>query len=278
MKDPRLAHEVAHYDDVARAQLADMGPAVEHLKRFETLGRWCVPSVHDWALSPVDGGSQADAYTHILPVLGGGRVLQLGGTGFAAIKAIMGGANEAVLVTPSAGEAAYARHLAVLAGVDSRFRAVTAVAESLPFSEGAFDAVISEGCLHHTDVARALSESHRVLRIGGRFAAWDPWRTPVYRAGVRLIGKRDPNVQCIPLDQDRLAAVDRTFKIKLQRHGAVFRYPLILAQRLNWRWVTRRAAVLARWDDSLLKMVPALAPWASSVAVLSTKRDGSDRA
>jgi ubiquinone/menaquinone biosynthesis C-methylase UbiE len=42
-------------------------------------------------------------------------------------------------------------------------------AEDLPFANETFDRVSSNGVLHHTpDMARALSEIHRVLRRGGR--------------------------------------------------------------------------------------------------------------
>ena len=42
-------------------------------------------------------------------------------------------------------------------------------AENLAFEEGSFDAVYSFGVIHHTpDMARAVSEIHRVLKPGGR--------------------------------------------------------------------------------------------------------------
>jgi SAM-dependent methyltransferase len=47
--------------------------------------------------------------------------------------------------------------------------AVQASVLDLPFEEGAFDYVYSIGCLHHTgDLARSVSEVHRVLVPGGR--------------------------------------------------------------------------------------------------------------
>lgn len=40
-----------------------------------------------------------------------------------------------------------------------------------PFDDATFDRVVAIGCLHHTgDLARAISECHRVLRPGGRLS------------------------------------------------------------------------------------------------------------
>lgn len=50
----------------------------------------------------------------------------------------------------------------------------TAHAESLPFGDASFDAVVSTGSLHHwRNPAAALNEIHRVLREGGRALLYD---------------------------------------------------------------------------------------------------------
>jgi ubiquinone/menaquinone biosynthesis C-methylase UbiE len=87
-----------------------------------------------------------------------------------------------------AHSALFARHGARVAAVDitfararateAKFRllggdadgcgAVQADAESLPFADGRFDVVYSNGVLHHTrDTEAALAEVHRVLKPGG---------------------------------------------------------------------------------------------------------------
>ena len=54
-------------------------------------------------------------------------------------------------------------------GLNSHFH--VADAENLPFKEGSFDFVISEGVLHHTpNAANGLSEIYRVLKKGGKAA------------------------------------------------------------------------------------------------------------
>lgn len=94
-------------------------------------------------------------------------------------------------IGPGAGghSALFARHGAMMASADITFdraratqakfrlmgdratgcKAMQADAEALPFDDGTFDIVYSNGVLHHTlDTARAIDEVHRVLRPGGR--------------------------------------------------------------------------------------------------------------
>lgn len=57
-----------------------------------------------------------------------------------------------------------------LRGLPGRF--IHHDAEALPFDDGSFDVVYSNGVLHHTpDTARLVAEIHRVLRPGGRVIA-----------------------------------------------------------------------------------------------------------
>jgi SAM-dependent methyltransferase len=54
---------------------------------------------------------------------------------------------------------------------------VTADATRLPFTDGAFDAVLIRDVLHHIgDVAGVLAEARRVLRAGGRLTLLEPNR------------------------------------------------------------------------------------------------------
>jgi len=58
------------------------------------------------------------------------------------------------------------RHRFKLYGADGSF--MISDGEHLPFRDGSFDVVYSNGVLHHTpDTARAIREVHRVLRPGG---------------------------------------------------------------------------------------------------------------
>lgn len=75
-------------------------------------------------------------------------------------------------VDVSTGMLAQARKRADAEGVAVRF--VEGSAESLPFADASFDLVVARHAPHHfRDVARFLSEAHRVLKSGGRFAMAD---------------------------------------------------------------------------------------------------------
>lgn len=56
-------------------------------------------------------------------------------------------------------------------------------AADLKLPDGCVDIVVVQGGLHHlpaleTDLEKVLSEIHRVLKNGGRFALVEPWETP----------------------------------------------------------------------------------------------------
>jgi MOSC domain-containing protein YiiM/SAM-dependent methyltransferase len=110
-------------------------------------------------------------------------LLEVGaGTGKLTTLLAPGGAR-IVAVEPLA--AMRDRLAANLPGTDIR----DGVAEALPLANGSVDAVVAAQAFHWFDHVRAISETHRVLRPGGRFAlAWNfrdeavPW--------VRGLGER----------------------------------------------------------------------------------------
>jgi SAM-dependent methyltransferase len=92
------------------------------------------------------------------------------------------------------------------------------VAESLPYPEQSFDAVVSQlGLMFFRDRTRALGEMQRVLRPGGRItvAVWDALEnTPAYAAIVdlleRIAGSRAADALRAPFalgDRSELARV-----------------------------------------------------------------------
>ena len=91
----------------------------------------------------------------------------------------------------SAGHLQLAEENFRLRGLHGRF--VHHDAETLPFADGSFDVVYSNGVLHHTpDTAAVVREIHRVLRPGGRaivmFYAENSlhyWRKLVWELGVK---------------------------------------------------------------------------------------------
>jgi ubiquinone/menaquinone biosynthesis C-methylase UbiE len=108
----------------------------------------------------------------------GESVLDVGcGTGTLAIaaKRRVGSAGKVNGIDPSPEMIARARKKTLKAGVEVVFE--TAVAESLPFPEATFDAVLSTAMLHHLPGQEArrqcIHEIRRVLRPGGRLLAID---------------------------------------------------------------------------------------------------------
>jgi SAM-dependent methyltransferase len=116
------------------------------------------------------------------------RVLDVAcGTGVLAreVAGRVGSAGQVTGIDPTLGMLAVAKERAP--GVDWR----EGVAESLPFEDGSFDAVVSQfGLMFFTDRRLALREMQRVLAPGGRLAlaVWDSIdNIPAYAALVALL-------------------------------------------------------------------------------------------
>ena len=100
--------------------------------------------------------------------LKGKRVLEIGpgAGGHSALFARFGAIVTAIDITQVRAEAPAAK-FKILGAHDCT--AMQGDAESLPFDDGAFDIVYSNGVLHHTDSTEAaMAEIFRVLRPGGR--------------------------------------------------------------------------------------------------------------
>jgi uncharacterized protein YbaR (Trm112 family) len=224
-----------------------------------------------WLDAIYDCAGQSDAYTHLAPVRGH-RVLQLGGKGIHAVKMLLGGASRAWLLTPMLGEARFATALAITAGVGDRLECIVAVAEQIPLADGTVDRIYSGGCLHHMTTSVALVEAERILTPGGRFAAVDPWKAPLYAFGIRLFGKREKNVYCVPLDAARIAPATNIFRsVRIIHHGAITRYPLLALQKLGLSVSLAVAWAITKVDDAISSFIPRLRRQGSSVVVLATK-------
>lgn len=102
--------------------------------------------------------------------LEGLRVLEIGpgAGGHSALFASRGAQMTSIDVTRDRA-AATQRKFDLLRGGRGSGAAAQGDAESLPFADGTFDIVYSNGVLHHThDTQRAIDDVHRVLRPGGR--------------------------------------------------------------------------------------------------------------
>ena len=125
----------------------------------------------------------------------GKQVLEVGpgAGGHSALFARHGAVVTAIDITPSRAKATAAKFR--LLGADAEgCRAMQGDTEALPFADGSFDIVYSNGVLHHTaDTEKALDEVFRVLKPGGRAvimlyckSSWHYWINMWFCVGILL--------------------------------------------------------------------------------------------
>jgi SAM-dependent methyltransferase/uncharacterized protein YbaR (Trm112 family) len=281
--------EMRHYNELGDVQAKEI--ADSHLAsllmptlRAAEVARSSFPEPPAiWLDAVYDSAAEFDGYRHISPVTGK-RVLQLGGSGLHAVKLLLAGAGEAWVCSPMIGELRTALALAALAQVADRIRVVVGVAEELPFADSSFDAIYSGGCIHHTITSASLPETARILRSGGRFAATEPWRGPLYRVGKMVFGRRpewckrgvrgrfEDEVQCRPLTADRVEPLFEAFTdSRVEHHGTFTRYPLIALSVLGFETSLRSVRHITDIDDKIAAMIPGARNLGSSVALIATK-------
>jgi ubiquinone/menaquinone biosynthesis C-methylase UbiE len=260
--------EVEYYDQVA-SSVDDAFDA--EVRKAQLIAAGFANPVEPWLDAPYDSTAQADAYCHIAPIAGR-RMLQVGGTGYHALKFIVGGAGHVVLVTPVPGEAAATMRAAKRFGVADRLSVVVGLGEKLPLKSAHFWAIYSGGCVHHMVTELALAEAARVLQLGGRFSATEPWRAPLYRLGILIFGKREREINCRPLTTERVAPLFENFSESyVLHHGALSRYFLLALGKLGWRPALSRLHRIIAADDRASARWARLRRTGSSVALLGTK-------
>lgn len=222
----------------------------------------------EWLCARVDAPIEWDCYRHIGAITGQ-RAVQIGGTGTAAIAFMLAGAASATLVTPMLYEALLTHELARL--YDVAVQCVVGIAEEIPLPSASADVIYSGGCVHHMTTSMAFPEVSRVLAPGGRFAALEPWRAPLYGIGTRLLGKREANPYCRPLTPERMAPLFTAFTdARYVQHGTFTRYPLLAMEKFGARVPLRVARTLGEWDDRLCSIF-GMRRFGSGVAILASK-------
>lgn len=220
--------EMNHYNAMGHHEVVDIserhqvGLMAGMKPGMESSGTFPDP-IEEWIDAQHDSLSQYQAYS-FLSNIRDRRFLQLGGSGAHCVKALLAGASEAILLTPMLGEALFAKALAEKYSVGDKLFCVIAVGEELPFKESSMDLIYSGGCLHHMRTELAFAEFKRVLKPKGRFACVDPWKTNLHKIGTKILGKREVDVFCKPIDPARLESVS-TFKTHhVSFNGPVLRY------------------------------------------------------
>lgn len=225
-----------------------------------------------WIDAIYDSKALIDAYEYLTP-LEGHNFVQIGGDGRHAVKALLAGAAQAIVVTPMIGEAIFAWRAAEAAGVQDRFSCILGLGEEIPLQSDSVDALLSPGCMHHMRFDFALREIYRVLRIGGRFSAFEPWRAPLYSLGTKVFGKRghglikrSQSVFCSPLDEEKIAILPKIFKFSVvHHHGPILRYPFIVAGKFGFRCSIPTMLKFAHLDDQLGQLFSLGPRWGGSL-------------
>lgn len=257
--------EMSFYNDVAETEAVDL----EAFTRMRNDGPASFPQpAVDWLDALHEPAAQFEAYQHLAP-MEGMRALQLGGKGHQAIAFLLAGAAEAWVISPMVSELLHARALGRRLGVEDRLRLAAGVAEDLPLASGTFDRVWGKS-MHHMIDELAYRQCARVLRTGGRFAAVEPWHALLHEFGTHLLGKREPDVHCRPLDDVRVKPFFAAFPDgKVVRHGPAIRYALLALEKFGVIFSMAATWRAARIDDRLGRLVPGHNP-GSCATLLAT--------
>src|SRR5215469_6727863 len=275
--------EMKHYNAVGYKQaneIRENGTANSVIPDLRQLGflaalspeeRGPFPDSENWYCETIEAGAEMDCYRYIGPVAGK-RIIQIGGMGMGAILFLLAGAAESYLLTPMHGEAAVATALAELLGLKDRLHCIVGVAEEAPLIDNYFDVCCVGSCVHHMRTEFAFSEISRILRPGGKFAAIEPWRTPLYAIGIKLFGKREPDVHCRPMTKERVAPMYEVFSSATYvQHGAMTRYPAIVAQKVGLFLSAKTSRKITMLDDAICSFIPLARQMGSGAALLATK-------
>ncbi|MGA7255429.1 MAG: methyltransferase domain-containing protein [Terracidiphilus sp.] len=277
LKDSKWAEayeEMEHYNAVGveNASKIDAGTLSPFPKGIAGYGDSFPEPNRIWIDAPHDALAQMDAYRN-LGRIRGKRVAVVGGGGSHAVKFLLAGASEAWLITPMVGECICGRAMARSFGVEDRLRCVVAVGEQMPLRPDFLDAIYSGGCIHHMVAELVAKELCRVLAPGGHFTAVDPWRTFLHTVGTRILGKREENVYCKPMTEERLAPFRSEFsRFEVTHYGPILRYFLLgVCKLLKVEMSAGLGYRLGQLEDRTFGRVPFFRDRGGSVVFTCTK-------
>jgi len=149
---------------------------------FEHIRPWMNPYKFPWIME----GIESEA-AH----LRGKHLLEIGcGMGYDSLEFIRRGVRVSMIdLTPAAVDFAR-RHFEIVGSEAELIEVATAL--DLPFEDGTFDAVWSNGVLHATgDTPRAIAEARRVLKPGGRAIISHFYRRPSWMHWMHRAAKEN---------------------------------------------------------------------------------------
>ena len=229
-----------------------------------------------WLDAVYDSASQADAYRAMEPI-GGRRLAQVGGKRIHAVKFLLAVPEDAWVFTPMVDEARCAQALADHFGVSDRVRVVVCVVEQMSTADGMFDWIFVGGSVHHMQTVQAMPDMHRNLASRGAFVAVEPYRAPLYDVGTGILGKREANAHCLPLDEDRIAPFLVAFAdSEIRHHDALSRYPLLALWKFGASLPLSVVWAVNRLEDRICDAVSSrLRRQGSSVCLVRRRQPGA---
>jgi 2-polyprenyl-3-methyl-5-hydroxy-6-metoxy-1,4-benzoquinol methylase len=216
-------------------------------------------------------GEPLDAYAGSMVRLGeisGLHVLDAGcGDGWLTVILVKRGASFVDAFDISEQGVRVARQRAELNGVAARCRFEAGSFYSIPFDDGSADVVIGQSILHHLGHKdRAAAELYRVMKPGARAIFSEPFGNSLWLERLRMMvpvesaAPEDPGQWARQFKYSDLAPFRKYFEIEVEE----FQFFSRLERIISWKRLT---SAIARFDRRLLRMLPALRPFARAIVV-----------
>jgi SAM-dependent methyltransferase len=144
-------------------------------------------------------------------------------------------------------------------------------AHTLEFADASLDMIFGVAILHHLDLARAMREIHRVLRVGGKILFLEPLRdNPVARL-VRWLTPYARTPDELPLGRPELRLIERNFNVQNYYSEMFTVLGAVVARPIFESPINPITRLCDRADDLLIRVAPTAGAYYRSVLIRGTK-------
>ena len=148
-------------------------------------------------------------------------------------------------------------------------------AHALEFADASLDMIFGVAILHHLDLARAMQEIHRVLRVGGKILFVEPLRhNPVARL-VRWLTPHARTADEVPLGRRELRLIERNFEVRNYYSELFTVLGALVARPFFESPINPITRLCDLTDDLLVRIAPAASAYYRSVVIRGTKTIGT---